>query len=539
MLKNFKNPTGFTLPELLLVIGCFVIISAAVISLYRLSQRSVKEAHLQSATVLQGEHLVKKLTKEIESAVPLGIEIRAPGPTAGNEIIINQRKFYLRLDPYVRPPQTRKYQEFILWYRRSIVCCPACDENCPHQVKLVDGVVLDEGENLFQVVPLPEEKNQGGGKIAPDRVRWVALENLPFPRAFMGCGVVEDQLYCFGGINATGTSEATVRRYDFTTGEWCDYVVGGDPEAEEDKLAPLPFPLSKMGSCVVERCVYLLGGHDEATSTSFLAYHPASNTWDETLPPLPVGAVAPGCLALTLLNPETNQREKRIYLFGGNEDGFTQIYDFKTNQWLEKETGVPAGKPMPVKVSYIQPFLLYDKVVIFSGQKTEGGTSDQIQIYHPAYYPDEDRWFKSKITSGTPRWAYGGAVAKEKIYLIGGKEREEGGISGEVEVGIFWVEKEEENWKWAWKWVKGTKGFIGRYGISLAIYENKIYLLGGWTEEGVSKELWSYDVGSKKTIRVNLSLRKWEGRRDKEKIFEIEDKRFQKRDLQFEASTMN
>ncbi|MFH1612939.1 MAG: kelch repeat-containing protein [bacterium] len=540
---KIKNNTGFTIIEMLIAMGCLSILCVVIFGLYEVSQKYTKETELRVESIIKSEGLVKGLIRKIETVFPVSVEIKENGinSVSGDEIMIDKFRYYLYPDANIL-----NTTEYLLYYQPDYL------NNPNYFVQIADGITkskddLDNDIDAFTIVPIPEENKV----VAQNRIKWVDLTNLPFQRAFMSVYENAGQIYCFGGLDSSGARNE-VRRYDIATNTWFDTIVGA-----ADLLNPMPISLYDMASCVHGGRIYFFGGTTDGTTATNIVmfYNPSTNVWHTDtnhdgghLRPLPKAVKGAGCGYLEVIDPITQRNVFRMYIFGGNNDGSTQIYDPIANGWLVE------GLPMSFdnNVSQINAVKIYNYAVIFSGNKN-GTSFSKIQFYKPKFNSALDTWgpqestnwptsdtlwrgdIITQVSNNIARWNYGAININDKLYVLGGKD-----YSNQMEIFHFYQEKINSTFVWDSKWVKAfNTEFIPREGGAVVSYQKKIYVIGGRQDSNYLDSMQVYNAGTKKTIQINFKVKKWEKRGLDTDPYDVLGKKFQKMDVLTNVSTSN
>ena len=147
--------------------------------------------------------------------------------------------------------------------------------------------------------------------------RWSSLEDLPTSTSYAASTTYDAHIYLIGG-SADGNISASVRKYNFQTGQWED-------------LTDKPTPVSNVNAVVLGEKIYIPGGISSGgTTTSVLeVYDPRNDTWT-TKKSLP----KPICdYALEVF-------EGKLYLFGGrDQNAFSdKVYSYEpvSDEWTEE-----------------------------------------------------------------------------------------------------------------------------------------------------------------------------------------------------------
>ena len=286
---------------------------------------------------------------------------------------------------------------------------------------------------------------------------WVTLTNDEEERVEAHSAVIDKKIFLFGGFQ---TDEALGENQSEETDQTAIY----DPAADTwTKFAPLPIPVTHVGSAVVGREVWLAGGFavlgfNQAIDHVYI-YDVDANSWSEG-PALPAprsagtlvrngrklhyisglenrndGVVDHWVLDLdepggpqtwnTLASiPETSNHLSgiavggKIYAIGGqvNHDidpfdvDFAYEYDPVTDSWTEKAS-------MPIPRSHMEPgtFVVDGKIILVGGKDGSFTCSDRVSSYDPL----TDTWAEL-FTVPDCLLAPSGKVIDDQIYVSHG-----------------------------------------------------------------------------------------------------------------------
>lgn len=150
---------------------------------------------------------------------------------------------------------------------------------------------------------------------------WSLAAPLPEGRAAVGLAVVDDYLYCFGGLTEPywwGRTSTSAFRYDPALDRWT-------------VLAPMPVARSNFTIGVLDGKIYCAGGnvHYPNCTSQVDRYDPATGLW-ATVPSLPEkrgstsGGTIAGKLVIAhgLVDPSTTRRQ--VFVYDPGTDAWTQ-----------------------------------------------------------------------------------------------------------------------------------------------------------------------------------------------------------------------
>ena len=237
---------------------------------------------------------------------------------------------------------------------------------------------------------------------------WVEKKPIPTGRVRHTAVSVNGKVYVIGGTRDGIAPLATVEMYDPKTDTW-------------SKKADMPTPRIAPVTVVLAGKIYTIGGATDVffPSPAIEVYNPVTDTWEKKkdMPNPRWGAagaaVPPG----------------KIYIFGGatdftHKESTTDVdeYDVKTETWTPK-----AKIQRPVH-NFAAAFVNSGKIYVMGGEKfkgkggIKGGVNDPNLVFYDdvwEYSPEDNKWSRMPAMP-TARGSFGIAVAKGKIYTIGG-----------------------------------------------------------------------------------------------------------------------
>ncbi|XP_055354128.1 kelch-like protein diablo [Paramacrobiotus metropolitanus] len=155
-------------------------------------------------------------------------------------------------------------------------------------------------------------------------LKWETVAPMQLARCGHGAAVLNNHIYVFGGIrsNSSGSSDATIKRYDPPTNTWT-YV------------EPLPAPLAFFASVAYNGHIYTFGGSSLEGVATYWAfrYNPVAKQWSRLANMLTPRQNCSACVGPNDL----------IYVIGGVSThgeilACVETYDTHTDKWLTKRT---------------------------------------------------------------------------------------------------------------------------------------------------------------------------------------------------------
>jgi hypothetical protein len=258
-------------------------------------------------------------------------------------------------------------------------------------------------------------------------------------RSGVGVAVVNGKIYAIGGAG-NGGFNAFNEEYDPATNTWTFE-------------APMPTPRSSFGIAVYQNKIYCIGGYIPGGATEANeVYDPTTDTW-ETKAPMPTPR----------LNLEANVVDGKIYLIGGNSNGtINQVYDPANDTWLTKAS-------IPTAVSAYASAVVDNKIHVI--------TSTLNQIYDA----ESDSWSLGAPPPSPVVLASAGATigvfASERIYVFGADADLP---FWQLTTRKFTAQSYDPKTN---SWTVCASIPTGRYDASVAVVDDLLYVIGGFTIE--------------------------------------------------------
>jgi N-acetylneuraminic acid mutarotase len=199
---------------------------------------------------------------------------------------------------------------------------------------------------------------------------WKRLKDLPNASAEMGCVVIKNKIYCFGGWRGEklGASDKA-QVYSIEKNTW-------------DTLPQLPQAMVAVKAIVFQNKIYIIGGTLGETKNYFFKYDINKREYQE-LPKFKINRI----------HFHLQKTDSSIYIFGGNsfKNGEYQIhntvdtYSFFTNKWLTK-------KSIPKKIMCCNGFMYGSSIHLFGGKNLIGDKKEGISSTHYSYNVQQNKW---------------------------------------------------------------------------------------------------------------------------------------------------
>jgi N-acetylneuraminic acid mutarotase len=257
----------------------------------------------------------------------------------------------------------------------------------------VNGLLLVVGGTGQAVIPQDVEAYN------PKTNSWET--QVPFPSGLNHDNVagVGDKLYVMGGRDASTASYVYNPFAPMADRKWTP-------------IATIPGQRESAAVGVIAGKIYVAGGsvsHVNPPRTELFVYDPATDTWDTSQPPMPVGKTH---AAAAVINDV-------LYVAAGRKytEQFTDptgwlksvhAYDPKTRQWTQK-------KDAPTARAGCVGAALKGLFIVAGGEGLPTGPFPQVE----AYNPDTDEW-TTLAPMKHPRNGQAQGVIDDKLYTAGG-----------------------------------------------------------------------------------------------------------------------
>jgi N-acetylneuraminic acid mutarotase len=284
----------------------------------------------------------------------------------------------------------------------------------------------------------PKQPDENAFFMAPqgEGGEWEKKADMPTPRAGLGTSVVDRIIYAIGGYDSLSTVEA----YDPKTDTWIN-------------KADMPTQRAGLSTSIVDGIIYAIGGFNKNNLylSTVEAYDPKTDTW-----------INKADMPTQRQFFSTSVVDGIIYVIGGgNNSVFSTVeaYDPKTDTWINK-----ANMPTPRQAFSTS---VVNGIIYAIG----GWNGAVISSTTEAYDPKTDTWIK-KANMLTGRWFLSTSAVNGKIYAIGGSVTANNG--GGAGVGIV-----EEYDPVKDIWTEKADIPTARLILSTSIVNGKIYAIGG------------------------------------------------------------
>lgn len=234
---------------------------------------------------------------------------------------------------------------------------------------------------------------------------------------------------------------------------------------------PMPTQRSSFGIAAVGDKIFVIGGLMDGNSVTDVneVYDSVTDSW-ETMTPMPT--------ARWLL--DANTVSNKIFLIGGNGGrDVNEVYDPSTDSW---STGSSPLTP----IDHYASVVFENKIYIIGGHEGGGVFGGRVQIYDP----ETDLWSygqsaPQKVISAAAG-VTSGALVSDRIYVLGVSEYIGIGINfgQQVPAVINQVFYPKNN-----SWSVGTSPAVNRLGMGVAVVEDKLYAIGGYTYESEGRHV--------------------------------------------------
>jgi len=295
---------------------------------------------------------------------------------------------------------------------------------------------------------------------------WLSKAPMQVARGSLGVATLNSKIYAIGGMPgssrlAVGTNE----EYDPDTDEWTF-------------KASMPTPRSSFGIAVYQDRIYCIGGLANADPDM---YSPVVSGVNEVYDPVRDSWETKASMPTPMRSVQANVIGDNIYVVCGGSN-LTWAYDPVADSWTSKA-------PIPVTAYAGQDY--YAAVV--DGELYVIG-----EYFHEVYAPSSDRWSsraQSFVYAGSGG-ATTGVKAPKRIYIFGA-DRWWWDLSLPGFAGKSYDPKTDS-------WTSCTAMPTGRVGFGVAIVNDKLYAIGGYTPKignnvavsAANEQYWPFGYGT-------------------------------------------
>jgi N-acetylneuraminic acid mutarotase len=266
---------------------------------------------------------------------------------------------------------------------------------------------------------------------------WASKAPMHEARSGVGVAVVNGKIYAIGGAGKGGFCSFN-EEYDPATDTWTS-------------KAPMPTPRADFGIAVYQNKIYCIGGYipEDATGVNEV-YDPATDAWEAKAP-----------MPTPRLNLQANVVNGKIYLIGGNSNGtLNEVYDPANDTWLTKAS-------VPTAVSSYASAFVDNKIYLI--------TSNLNQIYDA----ENDSWSLGAPSPAVlaSAGATTGVNAPERVYVFGADADLP---FWQLTTRNFTAQSYDPKTN---SWTVCASMSTGRFSASVAVVNDKLYVIGGFTLE--------------------------------------------------------
>jgi len=223
-----------------------------------------------------------------------------------------------------------------------------------------------------------------------ERDQWTTKARMPIGLYVLTANHLGDQIFVFGGYNGDGF-QPVVHAYDPTSDSWTQHE-------------NMPTRRYIFTSDAVADKAYVIGGHgptdadgSEWQYLDIVEIFDPERGWSSGTPaPYPIA----GAASCTL--------DERIFVFGGELNNETSIYNVRTDSW-STATPPPTARNGHQCVRVGETFFLI-------GGRDERGALSLVETYDPR----ADTW-QTQGELNTSRHWFGAAALADRIYVFGGE----------------------------------------------------------------------------------------------------------------------
>jgi N-acetylneuraminic acid mutarotase len=291
---------------------------------------------------------------------------------------------------------------------------------------------------------------------------WTKAADMPTPRTEVSATSLGDVIYVIGGFDAYGHPTDIVEIYSVMNNTW-----------KRTAAAPLPNPLHHTAATSFNGKVYVVGGFLDSQwtpSNRLFIYDPLKNQWHEGKPmPTPRGALTANFVNGTLYavgGQSSSSSSSSLGILATNE-----AYDVVYDRWTTKAS-------MPTARHHAASAVVNGKLYVIAGRVA--GISPTVNVNaNEMYDPEKNKWIllepmpskRSGIVAATAKKFTFDTIS---IYVFGGEEPSK-----------TFNNNERYDIKTN-KWTTEVPMPTSRHGLGAASVQNKIYVIGGGPQPGLS-----------------------------------------------------
>jgi N-acetylneuraminic acid mutarotase len=297
--------------------------------------------------------------------------------------------------------------------------------------------------------------SQASSTTTTSQTSWSIGAGMPTARTEVAGAVLDGKIYVIGGFEEQGKATDVVEVYDPLTDTW-------------DRVSPLPIPLEHTAVSTYNGKLFVVGGYtivdEERTPTDKLfSYDPSTDKWEE-LESMPI---ARGALTANFI-------DGILYAIGGEDSSLktltkTEAYDPTTDTWSTKSS-------MPTPRHHIASIADDGKIYVIGGRQTgnlPGQNVDATEVYDTK----SDTWNVLQQMP-TKRSGLATAIYNDSVYVFGGEDPFNEPTKTFENTEIYHPINDT--------WTSGSSLPTARHGHVALTVDDKIYVIGGGPEPGLS-----------------------------------------------------
>lgn len=288
---------------------------------------------------------------------------------------------------------------------------------------------------------------------------WANATNMPTSRSEITATNIDGNIFVIGGFDESGKALNNVETYNVYNDSW-------------KKIAPLPQPLHHTAATSHGGKIYVVGGFssdagDWIPTNKLFIYDTVADKWTQGRPmPTARGALTADFVGDTLFAIGGQQSSDIVSseILNTNE-----AYDPVTDSWTTM-------KPMPTSRHHAASSVMDGKIYVVGGRTVAGSSMINLNV-NEVYDPKANDWVTLEPMP-TKRSGISAASLNNSIFIFGGEDA--GGVDPRT------YNNNEEFSPITGKWVSKQSLPTARHGLSAIAVENKIYVIGGGPQAGLS-----------------------------------------------------